>query len=224
MKALPKCHDLWQVIAIAMIVSGCLGSSSSSDGPTEPPVGGPPPAVNRPPAIAGTPASALLVDEDYDFRPTASDPDGDALTFSIQNRPAWAAFDSATGRLYGRPDAGDVGRFSGIAISVSDGDASDSLDHFSIAVNQFALGSVTVSWTPPTTNADGSAIADLAGFRIYYGRAPDDLDAIVVIDNPGTVRRVIENLSPATWYFSMTSFDGSGVESVRTPVGSRTLN
>jgi len=208
-------------VAISAVVAGCLGGSTSGEGSGEPPP--PPPAVNEPPSISGTPPTALQVNEDYDFRPRASDPDGDALTFSIQNRPDWATFDSATGRLHGRPGEADVGQFTDIAISVSDGNASDSLAAFAISVNQVGLGSITLSWSPPTTDADGTAITGLAGYRIYYGQTPDSLDEIVVINNPGTIRYVIENLSPATWFFCMTSFNDSGLESVRTAIGSKSV-
>jgi hypothetical protein len=166
----------------------------------------------------------LLVNESYQFRPDASDPDGDELVFSVLNLPAWASFDSETGRIVGTPADADVGRFENIRISVSDGRASDSLSPFSIDVNQVALGSVTVSWSPPTTNADGSPITDLAGYRIYYGRSADELETVAVIANPGTTRRVIDNLSPATWYFTMTSVNGAGLESARTQVGSVTIS
>jgi len=27
----------------------------------------------------------------------------------------------------------------------------------------------TVSWIPPTTNTDGTALTDLAGYKVYYG-------------------------------------------------------
>jgi hypothetical protein len=165
----------------------------------------------------------LRANENYDFQPTATDPDGDDLTFSIENRPTWAAFDAATGRLHGRPTTADIGTYPGIVISVSDGSASDSLGSFAISVNPLALGSVTLSWTPPTTNADGTTVTGLAGYRIYYGTSSEDLDAIVVIDNVGTVRWVIDNLSPATWYFAMTAFNDSGLESARTAIGSKTI-
>jgi hypothetical protein len=125
--------------------------------------------------------------------------------------------------LHGRPGAGDVGQFTNISISVSDGNASDSLTAFAISVNQTGSGSISLSWSPPTTNADGTAITDLAGFRIYYGRSADSLDEIVVINNPGTSRYVIENLSPATWFFCMTSFNAHGLESARTAIGSGTV-
>ena len=59
--------------------------------------------------------------------PTASDPDGDELTFSIANKPDWASFDAATGLLNGTPPPAAVGTNSDITISVSDGQATASL-------------------------------------------------------------------------------------------------
>ena len=222
-----KSRRLVHIAVMAVLASGCLGGGSSGDdsggsgGPTPDP---PNPPSNRAPTISGSPPTSLRVDESYDFTPDASDPDGDSLTFFVRNAPSWAIFDATTGRLRGTPGAGDVGQVDGIAISVSDGAAEAELGPFSISVNQVANGSVTVSWNPPTTNADGSAITDLAGYRIFYGHAPNDLEQTVQIDNPGTTRWVVENLSPATWYFSMTSVNDSGLESTRTPVGSRTIS
>jgi hypothetical protein len=221
-----KFRQLLLSAALATLASGCLGGGSSGDssgGSGTPPPDPPDPPSNRAPTISGSPPTSLRVDEGYDFTPDASDPDGDELSFDVRNAPSWASFDPGTGRLHGTPGAGDVGQFEDIRISVSDGAAEASLDSFSISVNQIANGSVTVSWNPPTTNADGSAITDLAGYRIYYGRAPDDLEYTVQIGNPGTTRWVVENLSPATWYFSMTSVNDFGLESVRTAVGSRTI-
>jgi len=215
------------MVAVAMLCTACFGSSSEDEPASQPPppvANPPPPPANNPPTISGTPPTSLVVGENYSFTPTASDPDGDTLTFSIQNRPTWATFSTSTGRLSGTPQAGDVGQFSNVRISVSDGrGASAQLNAFSIAVNQVALGSVTLSWSPPTTNADGTAITNLAGYRIYYGRSSSALDSTVVVSNPGTTRWVIDNLSQATWYFSMTSYNTSGIESTRSPVVSRSL-
>ena len=49
-------------------------------------------APNRPPVISGSPATSVTVGQAYSFTPTASDPDGQALSFSIANRPSWATF------------------------------------------------------------------------------------------------------------------------------------
>jgi len=49
--------------------------------------------------ISGTPATSVTVwPGRTPFTPTASDPDGQALTFSITNKPSWASFSTSTGR------------------------------------------------------------------------------------------------------------------------------
>ena len=50
---------------------------------------------NSAPQISGTPSPSVNVTQNYSFTPTASDPDGDNLTFSIENMPRWAQFDLA---------------------------------------------------------------------------------------------------------------------------------
>ena len=57
--------------------------------------------ANRAPTISGTPSSGVLVGAAYSFQPSASDPDGNTLTFSITNKPGWATFSTPTGRLSG---------------------------------------------------------------------------------------------------------------------------
>src|SRR5213076_2167295 len=109
---------------------------------------------NRPPTISGTPATTATTGVAYSFTPTASDPDGDTLTYSITNRPAWATFSTTTGQLQGTPTA--AGTFASISISVSDGKASASLASFSIVVTQ-PNRAPTISGTPATTATTGTA-------------------------------------------------------------------
>lgn len=178
---------------------------------------------NSAPTISGTPPSSIKIGDNYSFLPQASDPDGDSLTFSIEAKPAWASFDSATGALSGTPQAGDVGPYDNIVIVVSDGAATDSLA-FSVTVNQIALGSVTLSWTPPSKNSDGSELTDLAGFRIHYGVTEGQYTEEIQIDNPGLTTYVIDNLSPDTWYFVATALNSDGVESNYSGVAEITVN
>ena len=110
-----------------------------------------------------------------------------------------------------------------IAYLIGDGHAQATLNPFEIEVTQVALGSVTLAWTPPTTNVDGSPMTDLAGYRIYYGRSATTLDQIVPVTNAGTTRFVVDNLSPATWFFSMTAVNSAGVESTLSTVVSTNL-
>ena len=170
-------------------------------------------ATNSAPTISGTPASSVTEGQQYSFTPTANDADGDALTFSISGQPSWASFDAATGRLSGTPGAGDVGVYTNIVISVSDGEANASLASFSITVNAISLGSAELSWTAPTQNEDGSALEDLAGFKLYWGTTPGNYTESLTIDNPSVTTYVVENLSPGTYEFVATAYNTAGVES-----------
>ena len=68
-------------------------------------------------------------------------------------------------------------------------------------VIQAATGTVTLSWTAPLENEDGTALTDLSAYTIYYGQESGDYDRTVSIDNPGMTTYVVENLTAGTWYF-----------------------
>src|SRR5688572_17728628 len=123
-----------------------------------------PSPTNRPPVISGTPLPTVLAGQSYVFTPSSSDPDGNTLTFTAVNLPGWASFNSATGRVAGTPTSANVGTYGNIRISVSDGIVTANLSAFSIQVVGTATGSVRLSWTPPTTNTNGTALTNLAGF------------------------------------------------------------
>jgi hypothetical protein len=154
-----------------------------------------------------------MTGDTYSFRPSASDPDGDTLSFFVTNLPRWANFDSTTGTLSGQPVPGDEGIYTNIVISVSDGSTKVSLPAFSIEVTQTALGSMMLSWEPPTENEDGTALDNLAGYKLYYGTTSGNYTRQVRINTPGLSSYVIENLLPDTYYVVATSFTTSGVES-----------
>jgi hypothetical protein len=115
-----------------------------------------PSSTNRPPVISGSPATSIVVGTPYTFTPTASDPDGQAITFSILRRPSWASFDAATGRLQGTPP--NTGTFTNVAISVSDGQVAVPLPAFTILVTPPPVNrSPVISGVPMTSVAAGTA-------------------------------------------------------------------
>jgi hypothetical protein len=180
-------------------------------------------SANHPPTITGTPPTSVNAGAAYNFQPTGADQDSDALTWSIQNRPAWATFNVSTGRLSGTPTAAQAGAYANIVISVSDGEASASLPAFTITVAQSSSGSATLTWVPPTQNTDGSSLTDLAGYRILYGTSSADLNQIVELANPGLASYVVSGLSSGTWYFAVKSYSAGGGESDASNVASKTI-
>jgi hypothetical protein len=64
--------------------------------------------------------------------------------------------------------------------------------------------SATLSWNPPTEYEDGTPLK-LTGYRIYWGPMDDYYPNSVTVENPGLTRYVVENLAPATWYFTVTA-------------------
>ena len=197
--------------ALAVIVS-LGGGLSKEDTGTE---AAPDPIApsNSAPTISGNPNSSVLMGEQYLFTPSAADADNDPLTFDVQGEPNWLSINSGSGALTGAPTLADVGSYSGIVVSVSDGSASASLPQFGVDVVQSADGSITLSWTAPTQNEDGSALTDLAGYKIYYGTSSGNYSNQIRIDGVGMTTQVVNNLTPDTYYFVATAFNASEVES-----------
>ena len=168
---------------------------------------------NTAPTISGAPSATAKVGENYQFQPVAVDADNDPLTFSATNLPVWLRVDQSTGRLSGTPSASDIGMYDGLEIAVSDGVEQATIGPFSVEVVAASLGSVTIAWQAPTTRSDGSALTNLAGYRIYYGQDSRNYSQSVDLGSPGLSTYVISDLAAGTWYFAMKSRDANGIES-----------
>lgn len=96
--------------------------------------------MNSIPQILNSPPGFVKVNELYDYTPVVIDANGDPLTFSITDKPAWASFSTVNGRLWGRPSSADEGTYGPITIKVSDNaGASDSVS-FNIKVMKGDFG------------------------------------------------------------------------------------
>jgi beta-mannanase len=165
--------------------------------------------------ISGTPPEAVTAGNLYLFTPGVESSGEDPPVFMIEGTPHWAGFNEINGELYGAPAEEDIGFYDAITISATDGVVETSLPTFSIEVVApgAAVGAATLSWIPPTENEDGSYLADLAGYWIYWGNNPGTYTEWMRIDNPGLTSILIEDLVPGVWEFAMTSFNADGVES-----------
>jgi hypothetical protein len=211
------------LLLTSALLTGCGGggggdSSSNVNPPTS--------STNAAPTMTGSPGSTAVVGQAYSFQPAAADANGDALTYTVANLPAWATFSAQTGRITGTPTAAQVGAYANITVTVSDGQASATVGPFTITVSDVAnaSGSATLSWTPPTQNSDGTSLGNLAGFRVMYGRTSGNLDQTVNVENPSVNRYVVENLSSGTWYFAVVAVNAAGVSSPLSNTASKTVS
>jgi putative Ig domain-containing protein len=177
------------------------------------------------PSISGTPPTAVVAGAPYTFQPTASGPAGMTLSFSVQNKPAWANFSIATGQLTGTPSSTQTGSYSNIVLSVSDGQASSALAPFtiSVAAATATTGSATLKWVPPTQNTNGSALTNLAGIILYYGTTPTTLTQSVQLASTTQTSYTIGNLAAGTWYFGSVAYTNSGMQSAMSRVVSMSV-
>ena len=82
----------------------------------------------------------------------------------------------------------------------------------------------TLSWEAPTTTTSGSALTDLAGYRIYYGISASALSQTVQLNSVGVQTYVIDNLGQGTWYFAIKAVTSAGVESALSDIVSKTIS
>jgi hypothetical protein len=176
------------------------------------------------PTISGSPTDTVVAGQSYSFVPTTTNPADGTLGYSITNKPAWATLNTVTGALTGTPSVTDVGSYSNITISVSNGSASASLAAFSIDVTQpAASNSASLSWSPPTQNTNGSALTDLAGYTVYYGTSSTDMTQTIQLANPSLTSYVVSDLPSGTYYFSIVAYSSDGTQSTQSNLGSKTI-
>jgi hypothetical protein len=201
-------------------------------------------------SIYGTPSTSVTATRYYGFQTWATDTDHKSVTYTIKNKPSWATFNASYGHLYGIPSASSVGTYSNIVITASDGVSSASLPAFAITVNSngstgttsgsgsgsgggsgsgsggttSSSGSVTVNWTPPTLNTNGSALTNLAGYTISYGTSASNRSSTVKVATTGVTSYVIDNLPTGTYYFGVTAYSSAGQTSTVSNVVSKTIS
>ncbi len=196
--------------------------------------------VNRIPVISGQPSGVVAEASAYNFIPSASDADGNTLTFSIINRPGWAQFNSNSGQLSGVPGYSDSGAYHNIQISVSDGFVDTWLSTFDIMVTNVnripAISGIPVTtveegalyrFTPLAADADGDPLTFSiinrpiwANFNSVTGELSGSPEGVDV----GSYPNIVVSVSDGEQLVSLDSFN-LVVSANNTPVtGSATLS
>jgi len=69
-----------------------------------------------------------------------------------------------------------------------------------------------LAWDPPTLNADGTPLTDLAGFRLHYGAESGSYTEVIDVGFSTSIG--VTNLHPHTrYFFAVTAIDRQGRES-----------
>jgi hypothetical protein len=84
-------------------------------------------------------------------------------------------------------------------------------------------GTAIVSWIAPTTNDDGSALIDLAGFNVAYGTSSSALAQIALVDDNTRSSYTVQSLAPGLWYFAVRAFNSLQAESVDSNVAQKNV-
>ncbi len=90
-------------------------------------------------------------------------------------------------------------------------------------------GTAVLAWNGPGTNADGTALADLAGYRVYQSTTSGSYTSGPVatvaasVSGGGTATATVNNLAPGTYYFVVRAYDSSGNESAVSNEASKTI-
>jgi hypothetical protein len=214
------------LFAVSLAACNNDGNPTSASSPNATPA-----AVTDKPVISGTPPAAAVAGQAYSFQPTASDPMGSALTFSVANQPKWAAFNSASGHLAGTPSASETGPYPNITITVSNGTASAVLPAFSIVVSATApAAGLSISGTPPTSVVVGApytftpSTSDSSSAKLTFSiqnapswatfnAATGDLSGTPAAGDVGSTANIMISVSDGTTSVSLPSFAIAVVQS-----------
>jgi hypothetical protein len=85
-----------------------------------------------------------------------------------------------------------------------------------------ATGDATLSWAPPTERVDGTPLEAVSGYRIYYGRDPEQFEHEIEVDREVTKYR-IDHLESGEWYFAVAAISEEGLESAPSSVVQKTI-
>ncbi len=87
-----------------------------------------------------------------------------------------------------------------------------------------AGGTAALSWSPPTTNTNGTAVVPLTGYHIHYGTSQGAMNKSVAVSGASTTSYELTGLTPATWYFAISADAADGTRGPESSIGSKTID
>lgn len=77
-----------------------------------------------------------------------------------------------------------------------------------------------LSWTIPTTRADGTPLtaSELAGYEVYYTNDTGSVAAVVPVSSGSAISTTVSSLASGNYSFSISAIDTSGLKSALSTV------
>jgi len=160
---------------------------------------------NLPPELSPIGPKSVNEGVELTFTVTATDADGDAITYSIQNKPSGATLDPQTGKFSWTPSHDQTGNYPNVKFIASDGKAQDS-EPITITVNNVNR--------PPVAVDDSATVAEDSGANAIDVLA-NDLDAdgdtltITAVTQPSHGSVVITGGGTGLTYTPAANYNGS---------------
>jgi RHS repeat-associated protein len=123
-------------------------------------------SVNLPPAITSAPPTTADTADTYTYAVRATDPENDALTFSLSTFPTGMTIDKNSGLIQWGPDATQVGS-QNVAIQVDDGQGGIATQTYTVVVANAATNQ------PPVITSTPSQVATVGVPYTYQVTARD---------------------------------------------------
>jgi hypothetical protein len=148
------------------------------------------------------------------FTVSASDQDGDALTYEATNLPPGATFDPNTRTFSWTPTSGQVGTYPNVRFEVIDSGAPwhSEDENITITVNNVGLVDVdtNVSVTPPATDSNGNPIIPLPVTLTFADVTGSGTTSVVTKSQGAPLPDGFKLGNPPTYYSISTSASFTG--------------
>ena len=176
--------------------------------------------INSEPQIISSPVTSIIYDDLYQYEVVASDPDGDALTFSLTQAPAFLNITSTSDTsalISGTPSASNLGSHQVRVLVEDDYGGSDTQNyvltvndttngeefHQSIQISFVQGGVVQIEWQTKQSSRDYIEY----GLDDFYGNStPQELD--LSTSHQQQISGLSEN---TTYHFQIVSENSSGI-------------
>ena len=126
------------------------------------------PAPNAAPSLTVPATAAVDVGCPVNLQASATDPDGDTLTYSLASGPAWAGINASTGLVTLNPPPGTSGSFS-VTVKATDPYGASDQKNVSVTVCPILISGVTISRQNKTvtvqftlSNTDGTIVSNVS--------------------------------------------------------------